>query len=106
MRREITEIHRQDAEGNPTGGHTTGLGIDIVWQDGPLGRGTDRLEPNGAFVEGVIQAALGRLQFYQTTTFKCQENAVAITRLEAALHWLQHRTEGRERRNVEGTHEI
>lgn len=92
--------------GNPAGGTTVGLGIDIRWQAGPLGRGDDRKLPNGAFVEGVILAALDRLQFYQSTKFSCRENALAITKLEEALHWLQHRTEDRERRGVEGTHEV
>ena len=63
-----------------------------------------RREPNGAFVEGVIQAALGRLQFYNEGKFRCRENSLAITHLEEALHWLQHRTADREEREAEGTH--
>ena len=104
MRQTLTENHRVDADGNPTGGATHGLDISIGWQDGPLGRGDERREPNGAFVEGVIAAALGRLQRYQATKFKCRENALAITKLEEALHWLDHRTADREQRAVEGTH--
>lgn len=104
MIQNIQEHHDLDANGNPAGGATTGTGIQIIWQNGPLGRGADRLAPNGAFVEGVIQAALGRLQHYQGTKFKCRENALAITKLEEALHWCQHRTADRERREVEGTH--
>jgi hypothetical protein len=75
-----------------------------VWQDGPLGRGDERREPSGAFVEDVIRAALGGLEFYQSTEFRCRENALAITKLEEALHWCQHRTAARESRGVEGTH--
>lgn len=103
MRQAITESHNLDEGGNPAGGLTAGRGIDIRWQDGPLGRGPDRQEPNGAFVEGVIAAALGRLQHYQSTKFNCRENALAITKLEEALHWLNHRTADRETREVEGT---
>ncbi len=33
---EITEDHRLDADGNPAGGMTWGLGFVIYWQDGPL----------------------------------------------------------------------
>ena len=69
----------------------------------------NRQLPNGAFVEDVIAAALGRLQFYQTASsgkFACRENALAITKLEEALHWCQHRTAVREARAVEGTHEV
>lgn len=118
MRQKIKERHEIDAIGNPGGGETTGTGIDIRWQNGPLGRGDTRKEPNGAFVEGVIQAAIGRLQFYQTTRipvigstngetslkFACRENALAITKLEEALMWLENRTRDLEEREVEGTH--
>lgn len=106
MKQVITEHHDVDASGAPMGGTSTGVGIDIRWQNGPLGRGDDRKEPNGAFVEGVIQAALGRLEHYQGTQFKCRENALAITKLEEALHWLESRTANREKRKVEGTHQI
>lgn len=106
MKQFITENHVSDENGNPAGGKTTGVGIEINWQNGPLGRDGDRKEPNGAFVEGVIQAALGRLEYYQKSKFNCRENALAITKLEEALHWLQSRTAKREERNVEGTHSI
>jgi hypothetical protein len=105
MMQEIVQQHRNDPEGNPAGGETRGIGIDIRWQDGPLGR-ENRKEPNGAFVEGVLAAALGRLEYYQSTKFKCRHNALAITKIEEALHWLRARTEDRERRQVEGTHAV
>ena len=104
MNQSVVENHIKDDAGNPAGGTTTGRGFSISWQNGPLGRGAERQEPNGAFVEGVIAAALGRLNFYQSSKFKCRENALAITKLEEALHWCQHRTQAREARNVEGTH--
>ena len=96
-----------DENQNPTGGREIGMGIDIQWQNGPLlGPDGVRKEPNGAFVEGVIQAAISRLCFYQDTKFKCRENALAITKLEEALHWLEHRTAGRVKRGVEGSHKV
>lgn len=106
MQQVINQSHLADLEGNPAGGTTTGVGISIQWQNGPLGRGDDRKAPNGAFVEGVIAAALGRLEYYQSTQFSCRENALAITKLQEALHWLNHRTAEREAREVEGTHEV
>ncbi len=106
MKQKIVENHRKDAAGNLTGGSTQGKGIDIVWQDGPLGRGAERKEPNGAFVEGVVQAAIGRIQFYQASPFACRENAIALTHLETALLWLNKRTQDREERGVEGTHQV
>jgi len=98
-----------DLAGNPTGGFARGTGFDISWQNGPLGRGEERKEPNGAFVENIIAAALQRLEFYQTASFgrfKCRENAIAITKLEEALLWLDKRTRDREERQVEGTHKV
>lgn len=108
MQQKISSKHGLDAAGNPAGGRTIGVGICIDWQDGPLGRGPDRKDPSGAFVEGVLAAAIDRLEFYQTTNngkYRCRENSIAITKLEEALHWLDHRTANREARKVEGTYE-
>lgn len=99
-------VNVSDANGNPTGGHVKAIGIDIKWQDGPLGRDGERQEPNGAFVEGVILSAVRRLEYFQESKFKCRENAIAITKLEEALHWLNWRTMNRELRKVEGTHQV
>ena len=107
MRQKIEQHHNVDKNGNPAGGHTKGMGFDIWWQNGPLGRGSEKKEPNGAFVEELIQAAIGRLEFYQTASqkkFACRENALAITKLQEALFWLEERTRQREEREVEGTH--
>lgn len=101
-----------DPDQNPSGGYVKGVGLDIQWQNGPLGRGADRKEPNGAFVETVIATALQRIQFYQdgldgkpnTGKFSCRENAIAITKLEEALMWLNKRTKRREVEQTEGTH--
>ena len=106
MKQEIAEVHEIDTTGAPAGGHTSGVGIQITWQKGPLGRDGARKEPNGAFVEGVIQAAVGRLEHFQSTRFKCRENALAITKLEEALHWLQSRADDREKRGIEGTNAV
>jgi hypothetical protein len=103
---DITQDHRLDDRGRPAGGSTSGRGISISWQNGPLAVDGERREPNGAFVEGVIQAAIGRIEFYNSTEFRCRENSLAITKLEEALQWLQHRTADRERRGVEGTHQL
>lgn len=93
-----------DENGNPAGGSVRGVGLSIDWQNGPLGRGEDRLAPNGAFVETVIAAAIQRIEYYNSSQFRCRENSLAITHLEEALHWLNHRTAKREERGVEGTH--
>lgn len=93
-----------DGDGNPAGGVTCGKGFTISWQNGPLGRGPERREPNGAFVETIIAAAKDRLEFYQRSKFNCKENADAIFHLETALNILNERTARREAALVEGTH--
>lgn len=100
--------HFEDENGMPAGGESTGNGISIIWQNGPLKVDGIRAEPNGAFVEDVIGICVDRIQYYQRAAggkFACRENALAITKLEEALHWLNARTADRERRGVEGTHE-
>ena len=105
MNQKLETTNDNDAAGNPAGGSVRGVGITIDWQNGPLGRGDDRKEPNGAFVEGVIAAAVQRIEYYQASKFKSRENAIALTHLETALLWLGKRTADREARAVEGTHQ-
>lgn len=106
MTQKIVSLNNLDENGNPTGGTATGTGINIKWQNGPLGRGHKRSEANGAFVEGVLEAAKQRLEHYQSTKFKCRENQQALHHLELAMLWLEHRTLAREQRQVEGTHNV
>ncbi len=108
MQQELAVDNRVDDKGMPAGGLVAGEGIDIRWQDGPLGRGEERIEPNGAFVEGVIEAARQRIEWYQTACggrFACRENSDAIEHLEDALGVLDSRTSRREAAKTEGTHQ-
>ena len=98
MKQHLTIENYTDPDGNPTGGMAHGTGINISWQSGPLGRGADRVPPNGAFVEDVIGVAVQRLEHYQSSKFKCVENENAIAYLKTALMWLNKRTEEREAR--------
>lgn len=93
-----------DADGNPAGGSTMATGISIRWQNGPLAVDGTRKEPNGAFVEDVIEAAIQRIEFYQRSKFHCLANAVALGHLYAAREALEERTRDRTDRGVEGTH--
>jgi len=61
---------------------------------------------NGVCNEDLIAMVIDRLQSFQESEFKCRENSMAITKLEESLMWLRKRTADRERRNVEGTHNI
>ena len=101
---KVQGVNSYDDDGNPAGGYVTGTGLTINWQDGPLGKGEDREEANGAFVEDVIQGCIERMKFYQDSRFSCLENQVTLDYLEKALNWQKKRTRDREKRGVEGTH--
>lgn len=99
----IQQWHHLDDDGNPAGGYTEATGLTIHWQNGPI---TDEQARNGAFVEDVIDAAIGRIEHYQATKFHCIENAAALGHLKAAAEILKERTRGRADRGVEGTHQL
>lgn len=107
MKQGFFDEHWLDESGNPTGGVSTGKGFTVSWQNGPLGRGNERRESNGAFVEDMIQVVRQRIEFYQTANggkFACVENQTAIDFLLQAEAALDRRTREREARQVEGTH--
>ena len=51
MLQNVIGKHEFDENGMPAGGVTTGVGISISWQNGPLGRGPDR---GGAGSSGMV----------------------------------------------------
>lgn len=57
----------------------------------------------GTTLEEMIRVSIERLM-YLNGKFPCRENSLAITKLEEALHWLNHRTADRVNRGVEGQH--
>ncbi len=71
----------------------------IAFQNGPI----KEKGVNGVMNEDLIAIVIDRLQGFQSGDYKCRENAIAITKLEEALLWLNKRTRDRERRGVEGT---
>ena len=75
---------------------------DIKFQKGPI----KECGVNGCHNEDLIAIVIDRLQSFQESSFKCKENAMAITKLEEALLWLRKRTDDRIKRNVEGTSQL
>ncbi len=59
---------------------------------------------NGCQLDELIKAAKGMVA-YLNAKFPCRENSLVITKLDEALHWLDHRTKDREARGVEGTNQ-
>lgn len=74
----------------------------VQFQDGPI----KEAGVNGVMNEDLLAMVIHRLQAFQESPYKCRENAIALTKLEEALLWLNKRTLDRERRGVEGTHTV
>ena len=100
-----TAINWLNTENKPQGGTAYGTGFAISWQNGPLGRGSQRVEPNGAFVETLLHVVRTRIQFYQDNGFDCEENENAISAINEAIKQLESRTTRREQEQTEGTWE-
>jgi hypothetical protein len=105
MKQGFKSQHWSDENGCPQGGCSFGTGFAISWQNGALGRGEDRKEPNGAFIEDVLGAVIDRLEYYQGTRFRCDDNSETLVHLKHAAWHLNRRTKDKEKRGVEGTHE-
>jgi hypothetical protein len=74
---------------------------EIHFQEGPIKeRGV-----NGVANEDLINMVICRLEGFQKSEFACKENEQAINKLSEALMWLRKRTNDREARGVEGTHQ-
>ena len=72
-------------------------------QKEPITEGSTELKTisDGTTNEELIEMLLDRMNYLQSK-FPCRENAIAITKLDEALLWLNKRTSDRIKRNVEG----
>lgn len=98
----LYEISGFDAVTNDIGTQRFGFtSLPILFQNGPV----KEAGTNGVTHESLLAVVIDRLQGFQKGQFSCRENAIALTKLEEAMHWLKHRTEQRLARGVEGTHQ-
>ena len=58
---------------------------------------------DGTTNEEILEVLINRMNYLQNKV-PCRENALAITKLDEALMWLNKRTADRVKRNVEGKH--
>lgn len=72
---------------------------EIRFQNGAIGEAG----ANGISNEALLAVVEDRLLGFQSGPFGCRENAVALTKIQEAMMWLQKRTLDRVRRGVEGT---
>ena len=80
--------------------NTSGVPAMVVleFQNGPIAEHG----VNGITQEILLAIVIDRLRSFQSGPFSSRENALALTKCEEALHWLQQRTLDRMRRGVEG----
>lgn len=88
------EIAGFSAEGIPAG---SGY-ITIKFQNGLV----KEHGVNGISQEALLAIVVDRLRGFQKGKYACRENALALTKIEEAMHWLHARTRDRIERNVEG----
>lgn len=100
--------HRYDLSGFNTASNPSELqgseqhGATILFQNGPIAEAG----VNGVTQEVLLAIVADRLRSFQSGPYACRENALALTKIEEAQHWLQQRTIARMRRGVEGTHAV
>jgi len=75
---------------------------DVRFQNGPV----KEFGVNGCQQEDLLAIVIDRLRSFQSGPFACRENALALTKCEEAMHWLNHRTNERLLRGVEGKNEV
>ena len=104
--------HKYAIELYPEGGDSAKYAVVLSFQNGPIGSPDDM---NGLTGEALLAVLIDRLRGFQFTRdeagnftkspgpFACRENAIALTKIEEALMWLQSRTRARMARGVEGT---
>lgn len=71
----------------------------IKFQNGPI----TEAGVNGISNEALLAIVEDRLKGFQAGPYACRENALALTHVQDAMHWLHHRTRERVSRGVEGT---
>jgi hypothetical protein len=82
--------------------HNEVISSTIEFQKGPIAEAG----MNGFTQEALLVVVIDRLRCFQAGQYACRENAIALTKLEEALMWLQKRTRDRLARGVEGTSKV
>jgi hypothetical protein len=111
---EVLEITVTDQPGHGGANHSYVISVDeakadvrqgvmvhtlIGFQNGPI----IEAGVNGISQEALLAVVIDRLRSFQAGAYACRENALALTKCEEALMWLQKRTRDRIARGVEGT---
>jgi hypothetical protein len=78
------------------------VGVEVLFQNGPI----KEHGVNGVTNEVLLAILIDRFQGFQTSKWACEENERTLYHLVEALGAQIERTKGREKRGVEGTHEV
>ncbi len=99
--RNLNKEKQEAMDGSPSKiGDEAGY-IHIKFQCGPV----QEHGVNGTSIENVLDLLKQRLEGFQKGPFRCRTNAVAITKIEEAIMWLEERTKQRVAQDVEGTNQ-
>lgn len=105
---DLIEIEVADEPGAGGANHEyrmalpSGVIFPLYFQNGPI----NEAGVNGITHEALLAILADRMRSFQAGPYSCRENAIALTKIEEAQHWLHARTKGRMSRGVEGTHSI
>lgn len=77
--------------------------LNFIHKERDLDSDTFSTVSDGTTNEEVLRVLIDRLRFLNEEKIACRQNSIAITKLEEALMWLEHRTAERREREVEGT---
>lgn len=108
---EVLRIEVLDEPGQGNACHQYAITFDgpmapitqcIDFQNGPI----QEAGVNGISNEALLAIVEDRLLGFQSGPYSCRENAVALTKIQEAMMWLQKRTRDRVARGVEGTQTV
>ena len=95
----VYEIHVDESRVTLGDGQT--VSCLVRFQNGPI----QEAGINGISQEALLAIIEDRLIGFQSGQFACRENAIAMTKIQEAMMWLQKRTRDRMARGVEGTNQ-
>jgi hypothetical protein len=111
---ESLVIHRDTPDpenGNASHGYTVGyvergMRLNVAHVDFQHGPRDEEDSTTGCTDATLLAIVLDRYNGFQSGKYRCRENALVITKLEEALHWMKHRADGRAGRGVLGKNEV
>ena len=91
--------HRYMVEHIPGDERASAVVASIQFQHGPRDVKGSKPGITDAAMLGIV---IDRYRAFQAGPFACRENALVLTKLEEALHWMKHRADERAKRGVLG----